>query len=258
MSKLFDISGKVALVTGGANGLGRMIVQGLLEAGVTVYFTSRKDADCREAEEALSAHGRCHGIAADLSSPEGATALAKQILEREARLNILVNNAGRTWGAPLETFPDKAWPQVMAINVQTPFTLVRDLLPALKAAGTPDDPARVINIGSVAGLASERLSAYSYAASKAAVHHLSAELAGDLAKDNITVNALVPGYFPTNMTSHIRGEEEKLAKLIGRVPLARLGTAEDVVGTCIYLSSRAGAYVTGIKLSVDGGMVGCR
>lgn len=258
MRGLFDIDGKIAVVTGGANGLGRMITAGLAAAGVKVYFTSRKEADCRAAEAELSEYGDCHGIAADLSTPENVVSFAKTFLASEEKLDILINNAGRTWGAPIESFPDKAWTQVMAVNVQAPFTLVRELLPALRKAASKENPARVVNIGSIAGAAAEKLSAYSYASSKAAIHHLSKVLAADLAGDNITVNALVPGYFPTNMTSHIRAEDEKLSGLLERVPLARMGTAEDIVGACIFLASRAGAYVTGVNLSVDGGMLGCR
>lgn len=258
MTDIFNIRGKVALVTGGANGLGRMIAEGLVDAGATVYITSRKDADASEAAAAMSQRGRCVGLAADLATPEAATALAAELAARESALHILVNNAGRTWGGPLETFPDKAWTSVMAVNVQTPFTLVRDLLPALKSAAAPDDPARIINIGSLAGATAEKLSAYSYAASKAAIHHLSRVLATDLAEHHITVNAILPGYFPTNMTSHIRADEEKLADLVDRVPLRRLGTAPDIVGACIFLASRAGAYVTGTNLAIDGGMLGCR
>jgi NAD(P)-dependent dehydrogenase (short-subunit alcohol dehydrogenase family) len=197
-------------------------------------------------------------VPADLSTPEACTALARTITEHEGRLHVLVNNAGRTWGAPLASFPDKAWAPVMAVNVQGPFTLIRDLLPLLKNAATADDPARVINIGSVAGATVEPLSAFSYAASKAAMHHLSRVLAAELAPDRITVNTVVPGYFPTQMTSHIRGEEERLEQLLQRVPLRRLGTEEDVVGACIMLSSRAGAYITGSALAIDGGMSGCR
>ncbi|NMG41675.1 SDR family oxidoreductase [Chelativorans sp. ZYF759] len=260
MTDLFDISGKVAVVTGGANGLGRMIAEGLVDAGATVYITSRKQADAEGAAEQMFARGRgrCIGLTADLSTPEAAADLARVVSEREPKVHILVNNAGRTWGAPLESFPDKAWPGVLAVNVQTPFTLVRELLPALRNAANADDPARIINIGSVAGAAAERLSAYSYAASKAAIHHLSKVLAADLASDSITVNALLPGYFPTQMTSHIRAEEEKLSELIERVPLGRLGSAADIAGACIFLASKAGAYVTGTQLSVDGGMLGCR
>jgi NAD(P)-dependent dehydrogenase (short-subunit alcohol dehydrogenase family) len=202
--------------------------------------------------------GRCEGYPADLSTPEAAVSLVAQIRARHGKLDVLINNAGRTWGGPLETFPDKAWPSVMAVNVQGPFTLVRELLPLLKAAGQPLDPARVINIGSVAGSAVEPLSAYSYAASKAAIHHLSRNLAAELAQHHIAVNVIVPGYFPTRMTAHIRAEADQEDALKQRVPLGRMGTPEDIVGLCIFLSSRAGAYVTGAEMVIDGGMLGCR
>lgn len=258
MDDIFNIKDKVAVVTGGASGLGRMIAEGLVAAGASVYITSRRETDVQQAALAMQLKGRCVGIAADLSTPEAASALAADLSVRESAINILVNNAGRTWGAPLESFPDKAWPGVMAVNVQAPFTLVRDLLPALKRGAAEQDPARIINIGSIGGAAAEKLSAYSYAASKAAIHHLSRVLAADLAPHNITVNAVLPGYFPTNMTSHIRADEQKLADLVERVPLQRLGAESDIVGACIFLSSRAGAYVTGAQLNIDGGMLACR
>jgi NAD(P)-dependent dehydrogenase (short-subunit alcohol dehydrogenase family) len=255
---LFDLSGKVALVTGGAQGMGRMIAEGLVRAGAHVYITSRKPDLCMATARELSAFGRCTALPADLVTPEACTALAGQFRSHERALHILVNNAGKTWGAPLASFPDKAWAGVMAVNVQTPFTLVRDLLPELKNAARPADPARVINIGSLAGSAVEPLSAYSYAASKAAVHHLSRVLAADLAGFHITVNAVVPGYFPTQMTSHIRADESAAQALEARVPLRRLGAADDIAGTCIFLASRAAAYITGAEIPVDGGMSGCR
>lgn len=255
---LFDIQGRVALVTGGVNGLGRMIAEGLLRAGAKVYVTTRKADDVQIAQRELSALGDAVALAADLSTPEGAVALAAELRRRESALHLLVNNAGRTWGAPLETFPDKAWAGVMAVNVQGPFTLVRELLGLLEAAGSREDPARVINIGSLAGAAVERISAFSYAASKAAIHHLSRVLAAELAPRGITVNVLVPGYFPTQMTAHIRGDDQALDQLIERVPMARLGHADDIVGACVFLASRAGRYVTGTELYVDGGMCGCR
>lgn len=257
MNSLFAIEGKVALVTGGAQGMGRMIAEGLVRAGAKVYISSRKADICAAAVDELSAFGDCIGLVADLDSPEAVIALAAQLKEREKRLDILINNAGRTWGAPLESFPDKAWAPVMAVNVQGPFTLVRELLPLLRAAATREDPARVINIGSLAGALAEPIQAYSYAASKAAIHHLSRVLAAELAADAITVNAIVPGYFPTKMTAHIREEQERVAELTARIPLGRMGSAEDIVGLCIFLSSRAGAYVTGSELALDGGMRGC-
>jgi NAD(P)-dependent dehydrogenase (short-subunit alcohol dehydrogenase family) len=258
MQSLFNVSGKKILVTGGAQGMGRMIAEGFLNAGAKVYFTSRKPDIVAQAQQEMSALGDCVGIVSDLSTPEAAAALAQEIGKNEDGLDVLINNAGKTWGAPLESFPDKAWASVMAVNVQGPFTLVRELLPLLKKAGSDADPARVINIGSLAGAKVERLSAYSYAASKAAIHHLSRELAAELADKHVTVNTVVPGYFPTKMTAHVRGEDEELNKLLERVPLQRLGESDDIKGACIFLSSRAANYITGTELFVDGGMNGCR
>jgi NAD(P)-dependent dehydrogenase (short-subunit alcohol dehydrogenase family) len=258
MSRLFDIDGKVALITGGAKGLGRMIAAGFVAAGCKVYITSRDQEACEQAALEMSAAGTCLALAADLSTADSAVSLANLFKSRESRLDILVNNAGRTWGAPLESFPDKAWPDVMAVNVQGPFTMVRELLPLLKRAGSADYPSRVINIGSLAGEVVEPLSAYSYAASKAAIHHLSRALAADLATHHITVNVVVPGYFPTPMTAHIRQQDDVTQQLLTRVPLARFGRADDVAGACICLSSPSGSYITGSEIFVDGGMAGCR
>jgi NAD(P)-dependent dehydrogenase (short-subunit alcohol dehydrogenase family) len=258
MNSLFDVQGKVALVTGGAQGLGRMIAAGLVAAGARVYITSRKPDLVEQTARELSADGECHALTANLATPEAAVALAQEVKAREQRLDILVNNAGKTWGAPLESFPDKAWPDVMALNVQGPFTLIRALLPLLKSSATADDPARVINVGSLAGSVVEALQAYSYAASKAAIHHLTRVLAADLARFHITVNVIVPGFFPTQMTAHLREDEDTHRSLIARVPLLRLGRAEDVAGACVFLASRAGSYVTGTELHLDGGLAGCR
>ncbi len=257
-NSLFDIRGKVALVTGGARGLGRMIAAGLVAGGARVYITSRKREIGEQTAHDLSAEGECAALTANLATPEAVAGLAREFKAREQRLDILVNNAGKTWGAPLESFPDKAWTDVMAVNVQGPFTLVRELLPLLKAAGTADDPARIINIGSLAGSVVEPLQAYSYVASKAAIHHLSRVLAADLAPFHVTVNVVMPGFFPTQMTAHIREDEETHRILVGRVPLRRLGRAEDIAGACVFLASRAGSYITGAELRLDGGMGGCR
>jgi NAD(P)-dependent dehydrogenase (short-subunit alcohol dehydrogenase family) len=205
----------------------------------------------------MSERGRCDSLAADLGSTEGCERLTGALLERHERIHVLVNNAGRTWGEPLEQFSERGWSSVMPINLQAPFTLIRDLLPALKAAASPDDPARVINIGSIVGLVVEPLTAYSYAASKAAMHHLSRVLAAELAPFGITVNSVVPGYFRTSMTEHMR-EEDGYAELTARVPLGRLGNPSDIAGACIVLASRAGAYMTGSEIVIDGGMSGCR
>ncbi|MCB4858909.1 SDR family oxidoreductase (plasmid) [Sphingobium sp. SJ10-10] len=257
MSDLFSLSGKKALVTGGAQGLGRMIAEGLLRAGATVAITSRKADICEEAAREMAALGPCIPLPADLSTPEAAVDLVARYRDAVGACHILVNNAGKTWGGPIDSFPDKAWPGVMAVNVQTPFTMIRELLPELGAAGAPGDPARVINIGSVAGMKPERLSAYSYAASKAAVHMMTRDLAGDLAERNITVNAVIPGFFPTKMTAHLRDEDHVDPALLAHIPLKRLGSPDDIAGIVIFLCSRAGAYVTGAQIPVDGGVVGC-
>lgn len=254
---LFDLTGRHALVTGGAQGLGRMIAHGLLAAGATVAITSR-DADAvATAAGELSAIGPCRGYAANLSTPAAVVELAARVGDDLGACHILVNNAGKTWGAPIAEFPDRAWPDVFAVNVQTPFTLVRELLPLLRASASTGDPARIINIGSVAGLKTEGLKAYSYASSKAAIHMLTRDLAGDLARDNITVNALVPGFFPTRMTAHMREGDVVDPALLSHVPLGRLGSPGDIAGAIVFLASRAGAYVTGVLLPVDGGLVGC-
>lgn len=258
MSNPFDLSGKVALVTGGAQGLGRMIAEGLLRAGANVVFTSRKADICKAAAAEMAALGTCIPLEADLSSPEAAVDLANRVRAAAGdKLHILVNNAGKTWGAPVDSFPDKGWPGVMMVNVQAPFTLIRELLPELAAAGSSDDPARIINIGSVAGKTTQGLSAYSYSASKAAIHMLSRDLAGDLASRNITVNAVLPGFFPTSMTAHMRDEESIDPALLAKIPLGRMGRADEIAGIVIFLSSRAGSYVTGAEIPVDGGLVGC-
>jgi len=255
--ELFSLDGKIALVTGGAQGLGRMIAEGLLRAGATVAITSRKADICEAAAQEMAPLGRCVPLAADLSTPDAAVELVTRYREALGSCHILVNNAGKTWGGPIETFPDKAWPGVMAVNVQTPFTMVRELLPELSAAGTADDPARVINIGSVAGVKTERLHAYSYAASKAAIHMLTRDLAGDLAERNITVNAVIPGFFPTKMTAHMRDEDQVDPTLLAHIPMRRLGRPEDIAGIVVFLCSRGAGYITGAQIPVDGGIVGC-
>jgi NAD(P)-dependent dehydrogenase (short-subunit alcohol dehydrogenase family) len=258
MSALFDIRGKTVLITGGVHGLGRMIAEGMLRAGAKVYVTSRKADAAAAAETELRQLGDCVALTADLVNAEATVALANEIKSREPRLHAVINNAGKTWGAPLDHFPDKAWNPIFAVNVQGPFTLVRELLPILAAAGSEEDPSRVINIGSLAGAVVERIDAFSYSASKAAIHHLSRVLAAELAERHITVNVVVPGYFPTQMTAHIRSDEDQTHELLERIPLARLGHADDIAGLCIFLCSRAGRYMTGAELYVDGGMSGCR
>lgn len=255
MTDLFALTGKVALVTGGAQGLGRMIAQGLIAAGAQVFITSRKADICNATAAELGPV--CHALPGDAGSPEGIDALVGDLRGHgTTHLDILVNNAGRTWGAPLEQFPDKGWPGVMATNVQAPFRLIQTLLPELQAGGSADDPARVINIGSIAGGVVNDLNAYSYVASKAALHQLTRQLAAELVDRHINVNVVAPGYFPTAMTAHLRDDPD--AGLTGKVPMQRLGRADDIAGAIVFLCSRAGAYVTGVELPVDGGIIGCR
>lgn len=256
MQDLFNLAGKRALVTGGAQGLGRMIAEGLLGAGAEVAITSRDPEVCAAAASEMASLGTCHAMPADLSTPEAAVDLARRAGEVLGGCDILVNNAGRTWGSAIESFPDKAWASVLGVNVQIPFTLVRELLPALEAAGSAEDPSRVINIGSIAGLKPEGLQAYSYAASKAAVHMLTRDLASDLASRNITVNALVPGFFPTKMTRHLRDGDTVDPAMLAKIPLHRFGSADDIGAATIFLCARSGAYITGILLPVDGGIAG--
>jgi len=253
MSELFDLSGKNVLITGGSQGLGNMMAEGLLRAGARVIITSRTCEVAEDAARQLDPTGNCIGLEADVSTTAGAIALANQVKARGEPLHVLINNAGKSFGAPIETFPDDAWAGLMAINVQTPFTLVRELLPLLKASATQDDPARIINLGSLVGHAVQDRPTYSYSSSKAAVHHLTRMLAAHLAPFHITVNAIAPGFFSTRMTQKL-----PLDEMPGKIPLGRLGRSDDVAGASVFLSSRAGAYLTGVILPVDGGMHGCR
>jgi NAD(P)-dependent dehydrogenase (short-subunit alcohol dehydrogenase family) len=251
-----SLDGKVALVTGGASGLGRMIAEGLLSSGAKIIITSRKDAV--EAAAQMTPLGHCRGINVVLDGPEGFDDLKRQLESVTDRLHVIINNAGRTWGAPLEQFPDKAWTSVMTTNVHAPFAVVQRLLPLLLTATSQDDPARVINIGSVAGIAVQRLNAYSYAASKAALHQLSRDLAAELGPLGITVNTVVPGYFPTRMTAHIRGNEDEMKHLEARIPMGRLGQPRDIAALCVFLAASQSGYITGAEICVDGGISGCR
>jgi len=252
MKNLFSVEGKVAVVTGGSRGIGAMIARGFVENGVKTYITARKVEELNATAQELSTFGECIAIASDLSTMAGVTAFADAIKERESKLDILINNAGASWGAPLDDFPEAGWDKVMDLNVKSIFFLTQKLLPALRAAGTADDPARVINIGSINGITHSHMDTYSYVASKAAVHHLTRHLGADLATDHINVNAIAPGFFPSKMTASLLEHEEEMLKSI---PLNRLGNPEDAAGTAIYLCSRASAWVTGHTLTLDGGYV---
>ncbi|MCW2969501.1 MAG: hypothetical protein JWO23_628 [Solirubrobacterales bacterium] len=257
MSDLFDVSGKTALVTGGSRGIGLMIARGLVQAGARVIVSSRKQGDIEHAAEQLAALGDCVAIPGDISTPEGATALAAASVERFPKLDILVNNAGAVWGAPLEEFPAKGWDRVMHTNVEGLFNLTVALLGALRASAKRDDPARVVNIGSVDGLRAPSVENYSYSASKAAVHMLTRHLAKRLAPDHITVNAIAPGPFESKMMAFVLENPETREAIEAEVPLGRIGHPDDAAGLTLFLCSRAGSYVTGSVIPLDGGITGC-
>jgi NAD(P)-dependent dehydrogenase (short-subunit alcohol dehydrogenase family) len=257
MTELFDVSGKTALVTGGGRGIGLMIARGLVQAGVRVTIASRKQADLEAAVAELSGLGECASIPADLSTPDGAHALARAVMADHDQLPILVNNAGATWGAPLEEFPQSGWDRVIGTNVEGVFHLTVALLPALRAAASADDPARVINIGSIDGLRPSGMENYSYSASKAAVHMLTRHLAQRLAPEQITVNAIAPGPFESKMTAFMFASDEGRAAVESIVPLGRIGRPDDAAGLVQFLCSRAGSYLTGNVIPLDGGITGC-
>ena len=252
MKNLFSVAGKVALVTGGSRGIGLMIARGYVENGATVYISSRKKEVCDSVAAELSKVGTCHSLPADLGTEAEANRLAAELAKREPKLHILVNNAGANWGAPLAEYPDDAWNKVLALNVKSIFQLTRACLPQLKAAATPDDPGRVINIGSIDGLHVPALETYAYSTSKAAVHHLTRVLAMKLAPQ-VTVNAVAPGPFESKMMAETLRNFGDAIK--ASCPLGRIGSPEDMAGVAIYLASRAGAYVTGVVIPVDGGII---
>jgi NAD(P)-dependent dehydrogenase (short-subunit alcohol dehydrogenase family) len=257
MADLFDVSGKTALVTGGSRGIGLMIAHGLVQAGARVIVSSRKEGPVNEAAAELAAIGDCVGIPGDVSTPEGAAALAQATTEHFDKLDILVNNAGTTWGAPLEEFPATGWDRVAHTNVEGAFHLTVALLGALRGAASREDPARVVNIGSIDGIRTPSVENYSYSASKAAVHMLTRHLAKRLAPENITVNAIAPGPFQSKMMAFLLDDPESRAAVEGTVPLKRIGHPDDVAGLILFLCSRAGSYMTGTVIPLDGGITGC-
>ena len=253
MKNLFSIEGKTALVTGGSRGIGEMIAAGFLANGAKVYISSRKADTCNETAQRLQKDygGECISLPADLSNLEGINALVDELPEES--LDILVNNAGASWGEPIDDYSEKGWDKVMDTNVKGVFFLTQKLLPMLRSSGTPEDPSRVINIGSIDGIKTGLFDAFSYGPSKAALQHLTRVLAASLIKDNIIVNAIAPGPYPSNMlgaaVNHDYSEIEK------RNPRKRVGTPEDIAGLVIFLCSRAGAYTVGETITSDGGIV---
>jgi NAD(P)-dependent dehydrogenase (short-subunit alcohol dehydrogenase family) len=256
MSDLFSLQGRVALVTGGSRGIGRMIAAGFVAQGATVYISARKAPACHETADALSINGGvCHALPQDISTVEGCRALAAAFSEREPKLDILVNNAGAAWAVPFAEFPENGWDKVMNLNLKSPFFLTQALHQALIAGAAGGRPAKVINIASIDGIALNPLETYSYAASKSGLIHLTRRMAARLAEDGIVVNAIAPGPFPSEMNRAARDQEEHVASL---VPVKRIGRDDDMAGAAIYLASRAGDYVVGTTITVDGGIAFAR
>ncbi|WP_410646726.1 SDR family oxidoreductase [Amycolatopsis sp. cmx-4-54] len=251
-TELFDLRGKYALVTGGTRGIGMMIARGLLQAGARVVISSRKADTCAEAQQLLAEFGDVQAIPADLSRHDECRRLADLVKAESDHLDILVNNAGAMWREPLDTFPDEAWDSVLDLNLKSPFWLVQALLPALRRAGTADDPARIINIGSIAAIHVAESPNYSYAGSKAALHQLTRVLARELGPHHVTVNAVAPGPFPSHMmAATLEAVGDTIA---AKAPLRRLGRDDDMAGVAVFLASRAGSYLTGSVIPVDGGI----
>lgn len=249
LKDLFSLQGRVALVTGGSRGIGRMIAEGFLAHGAKVYISARKAAACDQTAAELSALGTCISLPADVSTVEGARALAAAIAQREQHLDILVNNAGAAWGAPLAEFPESGWDKVVDLNMKAPFFLTQALLPLL-VSGAQRQMAKVINIASIDGVSVNPWETYSYQASKAGLIHLTRRMALALAKQHIGVSAIAPGAFASEMNREARDHADVVA---AHVPAGRVGTTEDMAGAAVYLASRAGDYVVGSTLIVDGG-----
>ena len=250
MNTLFSLAGRTALVTGGSRGIGRMIAAGFLQQGAKVYISSRKAAACDAAVAELSALGTCIALPADVSTPAGIAALVAAYSARESRLDILVNNAGAAWGAPFDEFPEAGWDKVVDLNLKSPFFLTQ-ALHQLLIAGAAQQPAKVINIASIDGQTVNPQETYSYAASKSGLIHLSKRMALRLVQDNIVVNAICPGAFASEMNRDARDHADAVA---ARIPARRVGVDDDMAAAAIYLASRAGDYVVGTTLTVDGGV----
>ena len=251
MENLFNLNGKIALVTGGSRGIGAMIAEGFVRNGVKTYISSRKSDPCDKKAKELSKYGECISIPADLTDMNEMDKLVTEIKDKETKLNILVNNAGAAWGASFDDFPEIGWDKVMDTNVKSVFFLTQKLVDILETSASTSDPSRIINIGSIDGLGIPRAETYSYPASKAAVHQLTKVLANRLANRNINVNAIAPGPFESNMMAHTL--EEYGEQIKSSVPRGRIGVPEDMAGASIFLSSKASSYITGSIIPVDGG-----
>lgn len=251
IENLFSLKGRTALITGGSRGIGRMIAQGFVESGAKVYISARKADACDATAGELSKFGTCLSIPMDVSSVAGCKALAEEIHTREGKLDILVNNAGAAWAADFNEFPEAGWDKVMNLNVKSPFFLTQALHAALAKAASADRPAKVINICSIDGITLNPLETYSYHASKSSLIYLTRRMAARLVNDNIVMTGIAPGPFASEMNRAARDQEEAVA---ARTPLRRIGRDEDMAGAAIFLASRAGDYVVGDTIAVDGGI----
>jgi NAD(P)-dependent dehydrogenase (short-subunit alcohol dehydrogenase family) len=252
IEELFSVRGKTALITGGSRGIGEMIARAYVENGVKVYITARKAEACDALAKELSKFGECISVPGDISRIEEIDRLGSEIENRESKLDILVNNAGASWGADFASFPESGWDKVMDLNVKSVFFLTQRLIKLLEAAGSPQSYSRVINIGSIEGIRTTHLEAYSYAASKAGVNHLTRIMAKFLAPRHVAVNAIAPGYFPSKMTAAI--DDEGSQKVIDDAPMKRMGNPDDMAGIALYLASKASDFVCGAVIPVDGGL----
>ena len=251
VANLFSVKGKVTVITGGSRGIGRMIAEGFVCGGAKVYITARKAAACDATAEELSQYGECISIPIDCSTIEGCKMLAAEIGKRETKLDVLINNAGAAWGAPFDEFPEAGWDKVMDLNTKSVFFLTQAFAPLLRAAATFERPAKVINVASIDGMSVNPQDTFSYHTSKAGLIHLTHKLGVTLAPENIAVSGICPGAFPSEMNKVARDEGEMVSK---RVPSRRVGIAEDMAGVAIYLASKAGDYVVGQSIAVDGGV----
>lgn len=253
MTPLFSVAGKTVLITGGSRGIGAMLAEGFVRSGATVFISARKPEELKHCQRRLAEFGDCHSLVADLSTTAGAEALAQALAAKTDRLDVLINNAGASWGAPLGAFPESGWDKVMDLNLKSLFFLTQQLLPLLRRTARPEAYASIINISSVYALMHSPLNTYSYSASKAAVIALTRQLAADLQDAHIKVNAIAPGYFPSAMTAPL--DEQAM---VADIPAGRMGKLEDIAGTAIYLAATASDYMTGNTLVVDGGLLASR
>lgn len=253
MKGLFDVSGKTVVVSGGSSGIGAMMARGFLEHGAKVFIMARRADALRVKAQELSAFGECIAIPADLSSVSEITKAVNKIQAATPTIDVLINNAGANWAEPLERFQEAGWDKVMDINIKSIFFTIQKMLPLL-SDGKPEDPARIINIASVNGLRNSGLPTYAYSASKSAVIHLTKHLSTELATNNITVNAIAPGLFASNMTKQIVDDQEQVRSALDRIPMGRLGSPSDIAGTSLFLASKGSAWMTGQTVVLDGGM----